>query len=87
MDKTVSHYFSIPENIETHIVDLRDFEAPEPMEKILLACAHLEPDDYYLARLPHVPMPLFPFLRKRGLNWKILEESDGSAVVLIRRNV
>ena len=87
MDKHVSAYFSIPENSDTEIIDLRNLEAPEPMEKILLASAQLEAGDHLLARFPHVPKPLFPHLHARGLIWKVLEEEDGSAVVLIRRKV
>ena len=68
------------------IIDLRGLEAPEPMEKILLACAQLGPDDNYLAHLPHVPNPLFPLLETRGLAWQIAEQADGSALILIRRS-
>ena len=74
------------ENI-LEIVDLRGLEAPEPMEKILLASAQLGPDDSFLARLPHVPYPLFPQLEARGLNWQMHEENDGCVVICIRRSV
>lgn len=85
MDKTVSDYFSIAANDLPDIVDLCDLEAPEPMQIILLACAHLGPHENYLARLPHVPTLLFPQLETRGLIWQVYEETDGSAVILIRR--
>jgi hypothetical protein len=86
MRKTGSDYFSELKNGIPEIIDLRDLEAPEPMEKILLACAQLGPDDIYLARLPHVPGPLFPHLEARGLDWQVYEEADGSAVILIWRS-
>lgn len=86
MNKTVSDYFSIPLNELPDIVDLRGLEAPEPMEKILLACAQLGQDDYFLAHLPHVPDPLFPILATRGIGWQVFEQVDGSALVLIRRS-
>ncbi len=86
MDKTVSDCFSISAANLPDIIDLRGLEAPEPMQKILLACAQLGPDDKYLARLPHVPTLLFPHLQTRGLNWQVFEEEDGSAVILIRRH-
>ena len=86
MNKTVSEYFSVPTSELPDIVDLRGLEAPEPMEKILQACAQLGPDDYYLAHLPHVPGPLFPILATRGLDWQVFEQADESALVLIRRS-
>ena len=76
----------MPVNELPEIIDLRDLEAPEPMEKILLACAQMEPDDYYLAHLPHVPAPLFPILATRRLDWQVFEQEDESALVLIRRS-
>jgi len=85
MNKTLSDCFSIPANELPRIVDLRDLEAPEPMQKILLACAQLGPDDKYLAHLPHVPNLLFPHLETRGLHWQVHENTDGSALILIRR--
>ena len=86
MRKTGSDYFSELENDIPEIIDLRDLEAPEPLEKILLACAQLDPGQHYLARLPHVPGPLFPHLQARGLDWQVHEEADGSAVIMIRRS-
>ena len=86
MNKIVSDYLSIPIGQLSDIVDLRGLEAPEPMEKILLACAQMGRDDYYLAHLPHVPTPLFPILATRGLDWQVFEQADESAVVLIRRS-
>lgn len=86
MNKTVSEYFPVADIDLPDIIDLRNMEAPEPMEKILLACTQLGPDDHYLARLPHVPGPLLPHLQARGLDWQVHEEADGSAVIMIRRS-
>ena len=83
---SVAEYFSLPVNELPEIIDLRGLEAPEPMEKILLACAQMGPDDYYLSHLPHVPAPLFPILATRGLDWQVFEQEDESALVLIRRS-
>jgi len=85
MNRSLSDYFSLTDKNVPEIVDLRGLEAPEPMEKILMASAQLEKDDIYIAHLPHVPAPLFPHLETRGLDWQVFEETDGSALVLIRR--
>ena len=85
MNPSISEYCA-SQNVATPAIhDLRDLEAPEPLVKILTACAKLKGDEAYLAHLPHVPNPLFPHLKARGMQWKIFEEEDGSAVVLIRR--
>jgi len=86
MSKSIAEYFSVPVDDLPEIIDLRNLEAPEPMEKILLACAQLGPDGSYLAHLPHVPNLLFPHLETRGLEWQVHEQTDGSALVLIRRS-
>ena len=78
-------YLSVQKADRPEVIDLRGLEAPEPMEKILLACTNMAVDEQYLAHLPHVPEPLFPHLEMRGLEWQVFEEPDGSALVLIRR--
>lgn len=85
MDKLISDVFSLPGKNIPEIIDLCNLEAPEPMEKILLAGAALGPDDAYLARLPHIPYPLLPHLETRGLAWQLHEEKDGRVLILIRR--
>jgi hypothetical protein len=85
MNKSLAEYLSTQESEIPEVIDLRGLEAPEPIEKILLACTHMTADEQYLAHLPHVPEPLFPHLEMRGLKWQVFEEPDGSALVLIRR--
>ena len=85
MNKSLTEYLNVQEAEAPEVNDLRDLEAPEPMEKILLACTKMMPGEHYLAHLPHVPDPLFPHLEMRGLRWKVFVESDGSALVLIWR--
>jgi len=67
------------------ILDLTDLEAPGPMEKVLLACSRLEAGQSFLARLPRVPVMLFPHLEKRGLRWSVHEEADLSALLMVRK--
>jgi hypothetical protein len=85
MIKTVTDYFQVEGENLPGIVDLRELEAPEPMETILMASTQLKSGDVYVAHLPHVPTPLFPHLEARGLDWQVFEETDGSALVLIRK--
>jgi hypothetical protein len=85
MQKTVSDCFELPGTVLPDVIDLRTLEAPEPMQRILLACAQLEADEYYLARLPHVPYPLFQHLDARGLDWQVYEEAEDSTLILIRK--
>ena len=86
MNKSLAEYLGSQKADRPEVNDLRNLEAPEPMEKILLACTQMPPGERYLAHLPHIPDPLFPHLQMRGLEWKVFEEPDGSALVLIRRS-
>lgn len=86
MNEAIAEYFSLPPHLLPGVVDLRGLEPPEPMEIILRASVQLGVDDYYLAHLPHIPFPLFPILETRGLRWRVREEADGSALLLIRGN-
>ena len=86
MDKSLSDVFSLAPDKLPGIQDLRDLEAPEPMEIILSAGAQLAPAEAFLARLPHVPYPLFPHLKARGLTWEIHEEEEGSVLILLRKH-
>ncbi len=67
------------------IADLRELEAPGPMQRVLLAASRLDSDGTYLARLPRVPHPLFPLLQERGLRWWVHEEADHSALLAVQR--
>lgn len=65
------------------VVDLRGLEAPEPMQRVLMACTQLADAEKYLVHLQHVPHPLFPHLQARGMQWRVYEQTDGSARILI----
>jgi hypothetical protein len=67
------------------IDDLRDLEAPQPMERILTATAKLAPGGTYAARVPRYPRLLLPRLEERGLLYEVVEEPDGTALVHVRR--
>jgi hypothetical protein len=66
-------------------LDLRDLEAPEPLQRILEASAALSPGAALLARTPRFPRMLVPQLERRSLYWEVFEEPDDSALVFVRR--
>jgi hypothetical protein len=67
------------------IMDLRELEAPEPLERILESAARLAPGEALFARTPRNPRMLFSQLERRGLQWETIEEPDHSALVCVRR--
>jgi hypothetical protein len=69
----------------TDVLDLRELEAPEPLERILLETAKLGPGDVLMARTPRLPKMLLPQLERRGLEWAGYEEPDASGLVWIRK--
>lgn len=81
-DATWNIEISAPQTPE--IADLREMEAPEPMQHVLTAASQLNGDRTFFARLPHVPHPLFPLLQERGLRWWVHEELDQSALLAVR---
>ncbi len=66
----------------TEPVDLRGLEAPEPLEQVLLATGSMGAGDVFLARTPRVPKLLLGRLAERGLGAEVLQEDDGSALLL-----
>lgn len=82
---SLSEYFASGKSDIPEVIDLRGLEVPEPMERTLLACTQLNPGEEFLAHYPHVPNPLLPHLEARGMAWRVFEEADGSALVLIRK--
>ena len=68
---------------EPKVADLRDLEAPEPLERVLSATSNLPPGGVYLARLPRFPRLLLPHLSERGLTWHLHEEADESVFLRV----
>ncbi len=67
------------------ILDLRDLEAPEPLNCILAAAAELAAGGALIARTPCYPHPLLVLLARRGLAFEASEEPDGTGLVHVRR--
>ncbi len=70
----------------TPLVDLRELEAPGPLEHALLRASQLRPGESFVAWTPRVPKMLFPHLRARRLYYLAEEASDGSALVYIEHS-
>jgi TusA-related sulfurtransferase len=83
MNETISEYFERHQRKAPEVVDLRGLEPPEPLVNILLTCSRMKRDEEFLVHLPHVPNPLFPHLEAREMEWRVFEQTDGSALVLI----
>lgn len=66
------------------LVDARELEPPEPMEKVLRTLALLRPGQSIRLLLHREPFPLYPLLAERGYRHATRMEADGSYVILIR---
>jgi len=67
------------------IDDLRDLEPPGPLERVLEEGTRLAEGGVYLARLPRFPRLLLPHLEQRKLVVSVYEESDGTVLILVRK--
>lgn len=66
-----------------HLIDAREMEPPEPMERTLDALAMLSAGDRVVLRLTRQPFPLFDLLRRMGYLWEV-SGGDGDYQILIR---
>jgi AcrR family transcriptional regulator len=70
---------------DAELLDLRELEAPEPMERLLLAAAALGAGERMLAQTPRVPQLLLPRLANDGVSFAVRKESDGTGLLLLWR--
>ena len=66
------------------LVDARDLEPPEPMEKVMQTLALLRAGQSIRLLLHREPFPLYPLLAERGYRHRTRLEADGSYVILIQ---
>lgn len=73
-----------PEPTDIHLLDVRDLEPPEPMQKTLEALAGLERGHTLIQINSRVPQFLLPELEARGFQYQVREEQPGVVRVFIR---
>ena len=66
-----------------HPLDVRDLEAPAPLERILDALADLPDGDSLCVRLRREPYPLYVMLRQMGYRWRCTRKEAGDVEVRI----
>jgi uncharacterized protein (DUF2249 family) len=67
------------------LIDGRDLQPPEPLEKALAALDDLGSGEELCLLLYCQPHPLFNILRRSGFVWQETIAADGTHEILIRR--
>ncbi len=67
------------------IIDGREMQPPEPLEKTLAALDELGANDELLLLVYCHPVPLFNILRNNGYAWQEDVREDGTHEILIRQ--
>lgn len=68
------------------VIDGRDMQPPEPMERTLEALDSLPQDEELLLLLYCQPHPLFDILGKNGYAWNEELRADGTREIRIRKS-
>ena len=66
------------------LIDGRDMQPPEPLEKAMTALDTLPPDGELRMLLYCHPVPLFNILRQNGFVWQENSLDDGTHEIVIR---
>lgn len=69
---------------ELHI-DNRGLQPPEPMVRILEACATLHQGDRIIAEMDRRPVFLFPELDERNVRYECVERSGGGYLLTLEQ--
>lgn len=69
---------------EEILIDARELEPPEPLEKVMAALSLLHPEQSIRLLLHREPFPLYPLLAERGYGHDTCMQPDGSYIILIR---
>jgi hypothetical protein len=70
---------------EPRIIDGRDMEPPEPLERALAELATLAPDGELVMLLHCEPLPLYDILERNGFRHRSTLLPDGTNEVRIRK--
>jgi uncharacterized protein (DUF2249 family) len=68
-----------------HVIDGRELQPPEPMERTLEALDRLGEGDEVLLLLYCQPHPLFSILKRNGYAWSDDLRADGTREIRIRK--
>lgn len=68
------------------LLDFRDLEPPEPLERLVALGRKLPADEVAMAHLPRSPRWLFPQLQAIGCSAQVVELADGTALIAVGRN-
>jgi hypothetical protein len=70
---------------EPRLIDGREMEPPEPLERAVEALATLGPEDELVMLLRCEPWPLYAILDKEGFRYRSERRPDGTNEIRIRR--
>jgi hypothetical protein len=70
---------------EPRVIDGRDMEPPEPLERALAELATLAPGQELVMLLRCEPLPLYSILDKNGFGYSSKLQADGTNEVRIRK--
>ena len=69
----------------TTVIDGRELQPPEPLEKTMEALATLARDDELLLLLYCQPNPLYGILKNNGYGWTEALRDDGTREIRIKK--
>ncbi len=72
---------------EPRLIDGRDMEPPEPLERAMAELATLAPGDELVMLLRCEPLPLYSILDRNGFGYSASLQADGSNEVRISRKI
>jgi len=67
------------------VIDGRELEPPEPLQRVLAALADLGGDDELTVLLYCHPAPLISILQRSGYTWREVVLEDGTHEIRIRQ--